>query len=250
MNHLVSVIIPTYNRFEYLLNAIQSVITQTYRPIELIIVNDGSTDNKYYQYDFNHFINPISNTHNTHNITINIIHLPESSNKKLGYPCGSVPRNKGMELSTGDYIAFLDDDDVWFPNKLEIQMTHTLDKNALFSCTDGYIGNGCYNPNNRYPLYNREHYWIPLKTIFNLDTDFPDVFDLELVSIHNPIVTSSVLISKQLIDKVGKMELIRNGGELINGKKDWQDWNYWKRCLKIENKCLYVKEPLFYYDLK
>ena len=48
----VSVVIPTYNRFKYLLNAIISILTQTYKNIEIIVVNDGSTEDEYYKYDF------------------------------------------------------------------------------------------------------------------------------------------------------------------------------------------------------
>ena len=52
MDELVSVVIPTYNRFDYLVNAIESVTKQTYRPIQIIVVNDNSKDERYYQYDF------------------------------------------------------------------------------------------------------------------------------------------------------------------------------------------------------
>ena len=45
------------------------------------------------------------------------------------------------------------------------------------------------------------------------------------------------------------MKLIRNGGEIIDGKKEWQDWDLWKRMLKYSD-CLYIDLPLFYYDLK
>ena len=49
----VSVIIPTYNRFKYLLNAIESVVNQTHKDIEVIVVNDCSTEEEYYSFDFN-----------------------------------------------------------------------------------------------------------------------------------------------------------------------------------------------------
>ena len=100
----VSVVIPTYNRFKYLLNTIKSVKEQTYSNIEIIIVNDNSTQNEYYDYDWK-------------TNDIKIIHLEENSKKKFGFACAGFVRNQGIEISTGKYIAFCDDDDIWFPQK-------------------------------------------------------------------------------------------------------------------------------------
>ena len=97
----VSVIIPTYNRFKYLLNTIKSVKAQTYLNIEIIVVNDKSIQKEYYDYDWE------SNN-------IKIIHLEKNSKEIFGYACAGFVRNKGIELSSGKYIAFCDDDDIWF----------------------------------------------------------------------------------------------------------------------------------------
>jgi glycosyltransferase involved in cell wall biosynthesis len=99
---LISVILPTYNRDSLLKRAIKSVLRQTFGDFELIIVDDASNDNtpqvvqnledpriKYHRHEFN--------------------------------KGGSAARNTGIKLSKGEYIAFLDDDDEWYPNKLELQ---------------------------------------------------------------------------------------------------------------------------------
>ena len=230
---MISVIIPTYNRYEALLNAIDSVKNQTYKNIEIIVVDDNSSDKKY---------------NNLSIEGVKIIKLKKGSKQLLGYGCGAVPRNAGMKHAQGEYIAFLDDDDIWMPNKLEIQINEMKKHNIDMSSTDGYIGKGYYNANKKYKIYNKEHFFSELKKFYKFEKDFPDKFNLDFVKIRNPIITSSICFKKELYNKIGKMKLIKNGGMIINGKREWQDWDYWKRMLKYTD-CLYIKNPLFYYNL-
>ncbi|NJN86713.1 MAG: glycosyltransferase family 2 protein [Leptolyngbyaceae cyanobacterium SL_7_1] len=96
---IVSVIIPTYNRADLLSRAIDSVLNQTLTNLELIIVDDGSTDNTA----------EVVNSFNDSRIR----YIP------LGKNCGGgYARNHGIHLATGEFIAFLDSDDVWLPEKL------------------------------------------------------------------------------------------------------------------------------------
>jgi len=244
---MISVIIPSYNRYDNMINAINSVKNQTFKDFEIIVISDGSTDERY-QKDIE---------------GVNMIRLPESSIQKLGYPCGSVPRNRGLEVAKGEYICFLDDDDIWMPNKLEKQIKMMKDNDIDISCTDGYIGKGFYNSNKKYQIYNKEYYWENLKSIYKIDF-FPNRFNLNFIKKHNCIITSSICFKKTLSDKIGFMKLIKNGGEKIKKKskmwknggekikkksKMWQDWDYWIRMLEHTD-CLYINEPLFYYDLE
>ena len=105
----VSVIIPTYNRFNYLLNTINSVKRQTYSNIEIIVVNDCSLEKEYYEYNWK-------------DNDIIIIHLKENTKSIFGYACAAYVRNKGIENCSGKYISFCDDDDIWFPKKIELQI--------------------------------------------------------------------------------------------------------------------------------
>lgn len=100
---LVSIIIPTYNRSELVKRAIRSALAQTHRPIEVIVVDDRSTD------DTKQVVTSFSDTR--------IKYLKNSKN--LG---GPATRNKGLEVSKGDYINFLDDDDTIHPRKIELQL--------------------------------------------------------------------------------------------------------------------------------
>jgi glycosyltransferase involved in cell wall biosynthesis len=104
-NPKISVIIPTYNRSNLIKNTIMGVVNQTYTDWELLVVDDGSTDN-------------------TREIVAEL--TKKDSRIKYFYQensgCPSGPRNKGVEKAKGVYVAFLDSDDEWFPTKLEKQI--------------------------------------------------------------------------------------------------------------------------------
>lgn len=101
MKHpLVSVIVPTYNRANLLGRAIQSVLAQTYPHFELIIVDDGSSDNT--EAVVTRFDDP------------RIRYIRHHKNRG-----GSAARNTGIACARGEYVAFLDSDDEWLPEKLE-----------------------------------------------------------------------------------------------------------------------------------
>ena len=103
LNPLVSVIITTYNRADLIVEAIQSVLTQTHQNFELIIVDDGSTDKTKAVVEG--FADP----------RIEYIYMAN-----WGGPAR--PRNIGIKRAIGSYLAFLDADDYWKENKLEIQL--------------------------------------------------------------------------------------------------------------------------------
>ncbi|CAD6491109.1 MAG: Undecaprenyl-phosphate 4-deoxy-4-formamido-L-arabinose transferase [Candidatus Argoarchaeum ethanivorans] len=100
----VSVIVPCYNGEKIIGNAIKSVLNQTYKNWELIIVDDGSTDSSCEIVE--HYLN---------NDKIKLV--KNAYNKGI-----AKTMNKGIEVSTGDFIAFLDQDDSWHPMKLELQL--------------------------------------------------------------------------------------------------------------------------------
>ncbi len=97
----VSVIIPTYNRAALLMEAVNSVLSQTYRDFELVVVDDGSTD------DTAHLLRP-------HHGRLRYVHQPHRG--------VSAARNVGIQFARGEVLAFLDSDDLWVRSKLEEQM--------------------------------------------------------------------------------------------------------------------------------
>jgi glycosyltransferase involved in cell wall biosynthesis len=228
----VSVVIPTYNRFKYLLNAIQSVKEQTYSNIEIIVVNDKSTQNEYYNYDWE-------------KNNIKIINLEKNSKNIFGYACAGFVRNKGIELASGKYIAFCDDDDIWFPNKIELQINAMKEMGNKMSSTDGLIGNGVYDSTNKYQKYNAEHYYGTLQSIYRnkgsniLDNGFPHIWTLDFLKIHNCMICSSVVVEKTILDKINNMNCVKNGEE---------DYDCWLRALH-HTSSVYINDICFYYDI-
>ncbi len=109
MNSLVSIIIPTYSRPDNLCRAIDSVLSQTYSPIEIIVVDDNGIGTEYQQETEN-----VLAPYLVHN---QIIYLKHEVNKN-----GSAARNTGSRASKGEFIGYLDDDDVFFPTKIEKQV--------------------------------------------------------------------------------------------------------------------------------
>lgn len=106
MTPKISVIIPTFNRQEYILRAVESVMNQTFQDFELIIIDDGSIDNTQ---------KLIEDYIQSNNIKNKIIY------EKIENSGVSAARNFGLRMAKGEWIAFLDSDDEWIDKKLEFQ---------------------------------------------------------------------------------------------------------------------------------
>ena len=167
----VSVIVPTFNRAHLVAETIDSILSQTFKDFELIVVDNNSTDNteqviKSYTDDrIRYFKHP-----NNGIIAVN--------------------RNYGIGKAKGEYIAFCDDDDLWMPNKLEKQIAELeRDDGAGLVCSNeiAFDQNGNYGP-----MIRRE-----LK-----DSDFT----LESLVWTNRISSSTVLVRRTVLDDVGVMD--------------------------------------------
>ncbi len=115
---LVSIITPTYNCAEFIARTIDSVQAQTYQNWEMIIVDDRSTDN-----------------------TQEIVEEYIKKDERIKYHLlevnsgAAVARTTAMQLAQGSYMAFLDSDDIWTPDKLERQLRFMTENGYAFSCT-------------------------------------------------------------------------------------------------------------------
>jgi glycosyltransferase involved in cell wall biosynthesis len=164
MSGKVSIIVPTYNREKFIKRALDSVIEQTYQNFEVLVIDDGSTDNtrdvvKSYGERVCYFY---------------------QENKGI-----AGARNAGIKESSGDYIAFLDSDDYWMHGKLERQTAlfrEHSEYGLVASCCASVRLDGSYREKNR----PGKSGWV-LKDLFN----------------KNFIRTSSAVIKKECLEKVG-----------------------------------------------
>ncbi len=181
----VSVIIPTYNRASYICDAIDSVLAQTYTDFEIIVVDDGSTDN-----------------------TKSVLEK-YSERVKYFYQMNkgvSAARNKGIREASGEFIAFLDSDDAWLSFKLAEQV-EILDNNPDVSLvfSDAELLEGVER--RRYSLERTENKDIISnfqKTVlglqFNDGSYFKEDLFEELLD-HNLMLTPTVLLRKKILEK-------------------------------------------------
>lgn len=164
----VSVIIPTYNRADFLKKAVQSVLHQTYQDYEILVRDDGSTDNTQ-QVISNFKDSRIRYTRNMTNIGV------------------IQNRNNAVNNSKGKYIAFLDDDDEWLPEKLEKQMSIIEASPAKL----GGVYSGAYSIDTK------------LGKIVKLSVPEYRGYILKHLLKNNFIMTSTLVLKKKCFEKVG-----------------------------------------------
>lgn len=199
---LVSIVMPAYNCEKYIVDAINSVLAQTYQNWELLVLDDGSKDNTL----------QIINEFGKKDSRVR----PLQNEKNMGV---SATRNKGIDLATGDWIAFLDSDDLWEPSKLEKQLKVANVQSAEFLFTgSSYI-------NEEGELF---------KGIFEV----PERVTYKKLRKHNVISCSSVLVKKKYFKNI-KME-----------KDDiHEDYAVWLRILKLGVTAYGLNEPLLVYRI-
>ena len=167
----VSVVMPVYNGEEHISEAIESVLNQTYKNLELIIINDGSNDNTF---------NILCN-YKKKDRRVSVI----VNNRASGGP--ALPRNLGIRASNGRFIAFIDHDDVWHYKKLEIQLKFLTDLKLPFISSE------------RINIKSPQRA-LDFKDI-NLTTNKYLKISADQLLCNNLINTSSVVIDKKIIQK-------------------------------------------------
>ncbi|MEP2446776.1 MAG: glycosyltransferase [Balneola sp.] len=201
---LVSIITPVYNGQDFLDRSIKSVLAQTYENWELLLIDDGSSDNsvqiiKYYLED-------------------NRIKLLRNQSNS-GIP---TTRNKGIENSTGEFIALLDQDDEWLPHKLEKQVNKFLEIDDSF----GLIYSNVEVRTDQGILADQKKEIEPEASIQS---------NLELMLSRNLITSPTAMVKRKALEEVGLFdESIRWGGD---------DYDLWIR-IAHKYKFDYIDEVL------
>ena len=208
---LVTVITPLFNAQDFIGETIESVLDQTYQNWEMIIVDDCSSDNS----------RDIVKKYEAKESRIKLIELE----KNFGGPAR--PRNVGLDISKGDYLAFLDADDVWLKNKLQVQINEMLVNNLDFTSTDSKF----IDDNSIDTIINKHKIIIFFKKIKRKAT-LSDVIKGSFIS------TSSAIVSKNFISK-------------FDENKDFigvEDMYLWMKILNEKNvRYKYIRDKLIKY---
>ncbi len=165
MSELVSVIIATWNREKLLERAVKSALAQTYRNLEILVCDDGSTDNTFEMLE-----------------RIGDDRIKWIPGEHSGLP--AVPKNRGLKKCKGKWIAILDSDDAWTPVKIEKQLK-ALNKTGLkASCSNAWRYVEGKNTNERYIFWNK------------------DIIAFEDLLYVNIVINCSAIFHSSLLDKI------------------------------------------------
>lgn len=200
---LVSVIMPAFNSSEFIRTAIKSVLDQEYINLELLVIDDASTDNT------------VSIAEKFQQMDPRIKILKNDINSGAGFA-----RNKGIRKAQGDFIAFLDADDLWLPQKLSRQVRFLVDNDLSFSFSS-------------YLLMDEEGRLLD-KTVEAL-----------------PVLSYQKLLKSNYVGNLtGIYDVNRLGKVYSPLVRKRQDWALWLSILKKEGRTQSIEEPLAVYRVR
>lgn len=201
---LISVIIPTFNRLEYLSEALTSVLEQTHQNLEVLVVDDGSDDGT------GDYVRSLG--------ADRITYLPIAHQ---GRPAPA--RNVGLKTASGEFVAFLDSDDAWLPNKIAAQLqAFEQEPELAMVATDFFV--------------------VPApRPRTGLGLGAPKRVSFRDLMYANSIQNSSVMIRSEVVAAVG---LLDESPEV----RGLEDYEYWLRVLRSQDhSAIILPEPLVRY---
>jgi glycosyltransferase involved in cell wall biosynthesis len=199
---LVSILMNCYNSEKYLREAIDSIYSQNYENWEIIFIDNCSSDGSA----------EIAKSYRDGRL------LYYKTDKKISLYSA---RNFGLRLVNGDYLAFLDTDDIWIDNKLEIEVNYTIEQNVDFICTGAFIMIGDYRN-------------ISLRTWPSRKIDFKMMLEKYQVNIQ------TVFLNMKKVNKLKFDDRINIAG----------DYDFFLRYLHQDNiNAVFLEEPTVYYRI-
>jgi glycosyltransferase involved in cell wall biosynthesis len=206
----ISIVMPAYNVAPYIGETLESVFGQTFTDYEVIIVNDGSPDTE----EMENALQPY----------ITRVRYLKQENRGAG-----AARNEGLRAARGEFIAFLDADDLWESNYLDEQLKFILEQNCDLVCADAMH-------------FGKSH--LAGRTFMNafMDTAPPtgEFTFLNLISAERSLITSGVLARRQPILEVGLFD---------EGLRNSQDFDLWLRLAQQGKRLSYQRKILLRYRI-
>ena len=200
---LFSIIIPTFNCADKLAKALESVGNQTFKDFEVVICDSSSDHTKQVVNDYSK--------------KFKIKYIWEAS---FDSPAG--PRNSALKLAEGEYVAFLDSDDWWFPEKLDFIKQRLNESDIIYHDLEVYIG----DRKKKFKKIKGRHLKKP-------------VF-VDLMRNENPLFTSSVVARKSIIDKVGG----------FTKENTLEDFDLWLKISRMTDNFTYIPKNLGAYTFQ
>lgn len=203
-----SVIVPLYNKAEYIERTLQSILNQSYRSFELIVVDDGSTDDSYIIAE---------------SLLRDIANARIAKQKNSGV---AVARNHGVELSNGEYVCFLDSDDWWDGDFLK-EMSGLIER---------YPNAGLYG-SNFFLVKDGKNKVAPIGFPYDFKEGYINYCQVYAKTLCMPISSSSVAIPR---------DAFLSAGQFRAGLKLGEDFDLWIR-LAMKYPVAMINKPLAYY---
>ncbi len=247
-SYSISVVIPTYNRGDMLLRAVQSALDQTYPVSEIFVCDDGSTDN-------------------SKQIISSLAHP-----KVTWIECGrngrpAIPRNIGIVNSTSDWIAFLDSDDEWLPNKIEEQIALVLKTQCKAVCSNAFRIIANLNKTNYLTFNNSTISFEDLlstnyvicssmmlhRSVFDTLKGFPEGIEFKAIEdyclwLKVAMLSPIAYVNNPLVNYLDDPhQSIRANDKSVNLQRKiiFQELISWLNKTSIENKVFYIRKVKF-----
>lgn len=210
---LITIVTPSYNSKDYILETIDSVLNQSYQNYEMLIIDDCSNDGSY----------EIVSDYIKKDQRLKLYRLESNSG------CPAVPRNFALGIAKGEYIAFLDSDDIWHKYKLEIQLDYMLENDCFFTASEIKI------------FHNKVEIEDEIEVILDFDSKKVNKIAHSKLIFKNIIPNSSVMLRK---DKIEELKF-----NIDLRYKAIEDYHMWLRILEKGGECCKLSFNLLFYRI-